>query len=217
MYSSIALLDVQHVLDRHPGLRRRKQEIEAGAALAEATIALRRREIGRLTERLATLRAGSAEHAELDLKLIRQKAELRAQIARAREKLSAEKARVYAAAYREIVRAVEDYLQETGYRIVLRKAAVGGSSVILSEAKNLERPRAEILRFAQNDNAGDSPLMPLIFAQSGVDITPDILRRLQGGLPKAAGRMRRASKPCHPERSEEARTAARRDSSLRSE
>jgi Skp family chaperone for outer membrane proteins len=205
-HSSLALLDVQHLLDRHPALERRQQEIEAGAALAEATIAVQRREIGRLTERLAALRAGSPEHAELDLKLIRQKAELRAQIARAREKLSAERARAHAAAYREIVRAVEDYLQETGYRIVMRKSAGGSepwdpvarsaaSPFSLSDAKNLERSRAEILRSAQNDNAGDSPLMPspLIFAQAGVDITQEILRRLQGGPRKAAGRTRKAS------------------------
>jgi hypothetical protein len=86
--SSIATLDVQHLLDQHPALRRRNEEIEAGATLAEATTAQRRREIGRLSERLATLRAGSAEHARLDLKLIGARAELRGEIARAREKLA---------------------------------------------------------------------------------------------------------------------------------
>ncbi len=207
--SSIALLNVRHLLDHHPALQRRTEEIAAGVALAEAIIAQRKREIGRLSERLAGLQAGSAEHTELDLKLIRERAELKGQIRGARAKLATEQARADAAAYQEIVRAVERYLAETGYRVVLRKdsggvdpgdAVIPGAArpvtlsaanpVMLSAAKNLDPRPAEIHPPAQKDNRGNSPL---VFAQGGVDITQDILRRLHEGRQRAAGRMQQAS------------------------
>jgi Skp family chaperone for outer membrane proteins len=154
--SSVALLDVKLLLEHNAALRRRQEQIEAGAALAEALVRQRRREIDELAKRLKALVAGSAEHTELDLKITRWTAELDAQVDQARRKLAAERARAQVEAYREIVRAVNEYLEESDFRIVLRTSA------------------------AYPKNASHRPV---VFAIRGVDITPEILRRLNDGRP----------------------------------
>ncbi len=174
--SPIALLDVKYVLEHDATFRRRKDEFDAGAALAEAAIRQRKDEIRGLSQRLRGLQAGSAEHTELDLEILRRTAELRSQVERARKKLAAEEAQVYVNAYREIVRAVDRYLDETDYRLVLR---VNTSDVEIGAAGEFHDEAA--LQRKQ------SIPRTVVFAQGGVDITREILRRLDEDRQKSAG------------------------------
>jgi hypothetical protein len=176
------------VLDHDPAFRWQKDELDAGAALAEAVIGQRKEEIRELAQRLRGLQAGSAEHTELDLEILRQTAELKSQVERARRKLAAEEGRVYVEAYREIVQAVEAHLDETDCRLVLR-----------IDAPNIDAPNVVLGagRLAPVEDPAERPQSihrTVVSSQDAADITPAILRRLAADRQKSAARMRRPAR-----------------------
>jgi Skp family chaperone for outer membrane proteins len=179
--STIAVIDVKQVLESYSAFQRRKSEIEAGIAMAEAAIKEQKERIDVLAKQLRTLQAGSVEHTELDLTIARQTAALREQVLRARQKCLAEQARAYAEAYQELVREVEKLLAESPYEIVLRindtadEASVDDST--LSLLKQLNRT--------------------IVSSAPQADISREIQRRLNGGQQKAANRLRPLSRAKH--------------------
>jgi Skp family chaperone for outer membrane proteins len=173
--SSIAVLDVKYVLENYSGFRRRKAEIEAGIALAEAAIKQQKEAIEALANQLRTLRAGSPEHTELDLQIARQRAALREQLARTRQKYLAEQARAYAEAYAHLVREAEKLLAESEYEVVLR------INDTAHETKGDESPLS-LMRQLNRTIVSSAPQ---------ADISREILQRLNDGRQKTAGRMRR--------------------------
>lgn len=197
--SPIALLDVKYVLAHYTAFQHRQAEIAAGVALAETAIRGRKAETDGLAKRLRSLQAGTAEHTETDLQLARQSRELQAQIERVREKTKSQTTRAYLEAYQQIVYEAERLLAESTFQIVVQvktETKSNSSAEAFRELAPLATPASSM--WAQHAAAGPRPAgptphpsSPLASQAAGVDISREIVRRLNGIGQKSLARMQR--------------------------
>jgi Skp family chaperone for outer membrane proteins len=158
--SPVALLDLKYVFDHYHAFQERKREIDASVQLAEATLKLRKASVEKLKADLARLGAKSPRRAELEDTVAREDAELRIAMANDAKALMRKEAELYSAAHRDILDVVNEHMEEQGFLVVVRfnSASSEDDDDVRGIAKQLNNP--------------------VVAFRKGVDITADVLRRL---------------------------------------
>jgi Skp family chaperone for outer membrane proteins len=180
--AQIAIVDIAEALRQHPTLQRRRSEIAVAAGSAQAAFDRRQVELDKLSQQLGELRRGSPEYAEAIERLNRQTTQLKTEIQQMRAKRAADECRAYFDAYHDVVRATSECLAESDYQLVLRKNDTPiRETDIGAEPDEFERIwlRPEV------------PAPVIVGAQPDVDITADVIRRVQRAH-KQRGKMSRA-------------------------
>ena len=159
----VALLDVGFVIKKHRGFHRQLEQMKKDLQEVEARFQLERAKDKAFEERLKKLVVGSDEYLELEEKITAGRSALQARIASEKRRFTRQEAAVYAEVYKEIRGAVSDYSQEKGIRLVLR---------FNREPMNESDPNS-VMRSVNRD----------IVFEDGLDISDEILRRVNAGEP----------------------------------
>jgi Skp family chaperone for outer membrane proteins len=159
---TVALIDLQHAIEHHPGFRQAKEELGTEAKLAEVLLALRKASIDKLQQ---DIRHDAAQGDRLGLPQVfsEEMAALKLEVERHRQELLRREADLYRQAYQHVQETVDDYMAQHGLSLVLRfsRAAADDASDPQEVAKLLNRP--------------------IVAYKSAVDITDEVVRRLEKG------------------------------------
>jgi Skp family chaperone for outer membrane proteins len=165
----MALLDVSRVFKNHARFKGMMEDMKADVERAEAQVKTEREAIGKLAERLQEFRKGTPDYNQMEAELAKRQADLSVQVQLQKNEFLRREAKIYNAVYQELWQATDYFAKQHRIDMVLR---------FNSEPVDVERPDS-VLQFINK---------PVVWYDSGLDITEAILQELNRNAPAAADR-----------------------------
>ena len=176
----IALLDVSYIFKNHARFKGQMEGMKVAVESAEAQVKQDREAINKLIEQLQQLNKGTSDYQQMEERVAKRQADLAVKVRLRKNDFVQQEAKIYYNVYQEIWQATDDYCKRAGIDMVLRfngdPVDVNNPQVILSHINK-----------------------PVIWYNKQLDITPLVLRDLNGTATKpAAARRAVPTKPGVP-------------------
>lgn len=162
-----ALVDVNYVFKNHARFKEAMQRFDQEVKAAQAEWKRQNEALGKKAERVQglNLTPGSPEFKREEEALLRERNDLQTQIAMAKRDFVQREAKLYHAVYQEVLYEVQTYSAANGVSLVLN---------FQGDKMNPDNPQSVISGVNQ----------PVVFYNKDLDITPLVLRRLNGANPQ---------------------------------
>jgi Skp family chaperone for outer membrane proteins len=164
--NNVAVIDVGYVFKNHARFKAAMDKMKDEVMAAENSLKAERDRITQLMEQIKGFNVGTAEYKKLEAEIAKAQGDFNVGAQLQKKDFMDREAGVYMQVYKEIEKAVEQFAREHRIAIVHR---FDGEPVDNSD-------RNQILRGITK---------PIVFLEPGIDITPDILKMLNG--PAVAG------------------------------
>ena len=176
----IALLDVSYIFENHARFKAQREDMMAVVKSAENQVQQEREAINKLIEQLQQLNKGTRDYQQMEEMVAKRQADLAVKVRLRKNDFVQQEAKIYYNVYQEIWQATDDYCKRAGIDMVLRfngdPVDINNPQVILSHINK-----------------------PVIWYNKQLDITPLVLRDLNGTATKpAAARRAVPTKPGVP-------------------
>ncbi|MBI2824232.1 MAG: OmpH family outer membrane protein [Planctomycetia bacterium] len=165
---NVAIIDLAYILKKHAGFQQRMEELRHEAETVENEIKGKRDAIQKLAQRLDDYTKGSPDYKNLEEDITKRQADLGVDFNIAKKKFQEAEARVYYEAYQQVLAEVRKHAEATGISLVMK---------FDGDEANKDNP---------DDVRRDLYKLVLYYNQA-IDITPVILDRLKGQVPRPAG------------------------------
>jgi Skp family chaperone for outer membrane proteins len=178
----IAVVDVGYVFKHHPGFQGRKASLEAEMKRASEGLKAEQESIRSMRQHLQTLPAGTEEYKRLDEDSTKRAADLQVQFSMQQKEFATKESNMYYNVYQEIE-------QEVGY--VAAQNGIG--AVFYFDGDPPDKDRLPQVQLYVNKQ--------IVWFDKSLDMTPEILRRLQqkyGVQPGSTGPAAQRSRPGVP-------------------
>ena len=156
----VALVDVNHLFQNHPGFSARMDDLKAAVENAEKWVKQERDSIRKAAENADRFRKGTPDYKAMEEQLAKRQAELAAKVQLQKRDFYDREAKVYHTIYQEIEQEVAYYAQANNIAMVLR---------FNGEPMDSEDPK-DVLRGINK---------PVVYHNQQLDITPVILSQIQ--------------------------------------
>ena len=165
----VALLDITYLFKHLNRMKAQMAELKADVERAEASVKQDKEMIRSLAERLKEFKPGTPDYKQLEQEAAKRSADLQVQMQLQRREFLQREAKIYHQIYQEVLQEVEYFATTNNISMVLR---FNGDPV------DQEKPE-DVLR---NINK------PVIYFSRGLDITGEILNRLNQRSPATMSR-----------------------------
>ena len=174
--SQVALLDVGYVFKQNERFKMLKENLKLEMQRADASLKARRDSIVERAKALKELRIGTPDYKQLEAEVAKLQADLQVEVQIMKKELMTKEAKIYHEVYTEIYQEVEAIAQAYGFVAVFQ---------FNGDRPNSESPE-EIMREISK---------PIVWHNSALDITPEVLKRLNM---RSAGTANSNSRPGIP-------------------
>ena len=176
--SQVALLDVGYVFKQNDHFLALKENLTLEMQRIDASLKARRDSIIERAKALKELRVGTPDYKELEAEVAKRQADLQVEVQLLKKELMVKEAKIYHEVYTEIYQEVAAIAQDYGFVVVMQ---------FNGNRANGESPE-EIMREISK---------PIVWHNSALDITPEVLKRLNM---RGAGTATSNSRPGIPRR-----------------
>ena len=157
--SQVALLDVGYVFKKNAHFQALKENLTNEMKRIDGRLKAKRDAIVERAKALKELRVGTPDYKELESQVARLQADLQVEVQIMKKELMTQEAKIYHEVYIEIYQEVEAIAQTYGFVVVMQ---FNGT---LANGESPEEIMREISR-------------PIVWHNSALDITPEVLKRL---------------------------------------
>jgi Skp family chaperone for outer membrane proteins len=164
--TAVAVIDVGYIFKNHAGFKSAMDRMKDEVMAAENGLKSERDRINGLMEQIKGFNVGTPEYKKLEAEIAKAQGDFNVNAQLQKKDFMDREAKVYLQVYSQIEKAVEQFAREHRIAVVLR---FDGEPVDNSD-------RNQILRGITK---------PIVYLEPGIDITPDILKMLNG--PAVAG------------------------------
>lgn len=159
----IAVIDVNYVFKNHEGFKQLVEDWKQRVKTAEGKMKARNQAIEKNVEQLRIYKPGTEDFKRMEERVAKDRADLQVEVQINKKELMVEEAKMYLSVYQTVKEQVAYFAKQNGITLVLRYN---------SGEVNSEDPR----------QIQSLMLRPVIY-QDHIDITNDILSRVNGGAP----------------------------------
>ncbi|MFO0872171.1 MAG: OmpH family outer membrane protein [Pirellulales bacterium] len=164
---SVVVIDIGEVFKQHAQFNQQLNALKDEIKSLDAYYQAEQKKIAGQREKLGTYNAGSPEYKKLEEEIARMASDLQVEMALKQKSVAEQEAKVYFNTYREIYKQVETFADSYGITLVLRH-----NNVQMDPQK-----RDTVLQGVNRS----------IVFQRNLDITDEIVRRVNSGVAAAAG------------------------------
>ena len=169
--SHVAVIDVGYIFKNHARFKAAMDKMKDEVMAAENGLKAERDRINGLMEQIKGFNVGTPEYKKLEAEIAKAQGDFNVNAQLQKKDFMDREAKVYLQVYTEVEKAVEQFAREHRIAIVHR---FDGEPVDNSD-------RNQILRGITK---------PIVYLEPGIDITPDILKMLNGPAVAGAGQPR---------------------------
>lgn len=157
----VAVIDVGYIFKHHGRFKAAMEKMKDEVMQAENSLKAERDRVNGLMEQLQGFKVGSPEHKKLEAEIAKAQGDFNVTAQLQKKDFMEREAQVYMQVYQEIEKAVERFAQQHRIAAVFRfdGEPIDGSN------------RDQILRGITK---------PIVYLEPGIDITPDVLKMLNG-------------------------------------
>jgi len=157
----VAVIDVGYIFKNHNRFKAAMDKMKDEVMAAENGLKAERDRIGGLMEQIKGFNVGTPEYKKLEAEIAKAQGDFNVNAQLQKKDFMDREAKVYLQVYTEVEKAVEQFAREHRIAVVLR---FDGEPVDGSD-------RNQILRGITK---------PIVYLEPGIDITPDVLKMLNG-------------------------------------
>lgn len=157
----VAVIDVGYIFKHHARFKAAMEKMKDEVMQAENSLKAERDRVNGLMEQLKGFKVGTPEHKQLEAEIAKAQGDFNVTAQLQKKDFMEREAQVYMQVYQEIEKAVERFAQQHRIAAVFRfdGEPIDGSN------------RDQILRGITK---------PIVYLEPGIDITPDVLKMLNG-------------------------------------
>jgi Skp family chaperone for outer membrane proteins len=174
--AQVALLDIGYVFKQNAHFQALKEGLKLEMQRADASLKAERDEIVERAKGLKEFSVGTPDYKSLEAEVAKHQAELQVKVQLTKKELMMKEAKIYHEIYNEIYQEVEAKAQTYGFVAVMQ---------FDGERADTENPESIMREISK----------PMIWYNPGLDITPEVLKRLNM---RSAGTANSTSRPGIP-------------------
>jgi len=174
--TNVAMVDINYIFKTTPRLKQRMEEFTADLARAEDAARKESEDIIKADEELRGLKRGTPDYKDREEQLTKRKSNFQAQLQLQKRELQERKIKIHYEAYQEIYGATEYFCNKAGIDLVIQ---------FNGDQPNADSPESLAAYMGKL----------VVWYKPAMDVTPEILKILNGATPATATRNNGAATP----------------------
>jgi Skp family chaperone for outer membrane proteins len=167
--TNVAILDINYIFKNNPRLKQKLDELNGDVARANEAVKKTREDLVKAEEELRGYKKGTPEYKEQEEALAKRAANFDTDVKLQRRELQERGVKIHYEAYQEILSATENFCNRAGIDLVIQ---------FNGDQPNVDNP----------ENLMSHIYKTVVWHRPAIDITPEILKILNGVAPATANR-----------------------------